>query len=372
MSTPTLHWSIPAGSRISKSSSILIVDDSYPMRKTIMDNLTAIGFENIQLATSGLEAMQILEKQPVDILFTDWHMPDITGMDILKYVRNEPRFTNTYFMLLIVEEEHKNILSAISEGVDGFLVKPFSKLDVRNKLSHMLSQPPRQKEQQSPGSDDIPASVKLEDGESKPEPKSTILVVDDVPANIDVIRGILQWAYKLKAATSGDKALKIAFSDPKPDLILLDVMMPEMDGYEVCQRLKADIETKNIPIIFLTAKSKTADMIKGFELGAVDYITKPADPDLLKARVKTHLKIKHTRDELNDQLDIMIENARLKENSGKFDEKIMKKPLFTILNTTESLLESGTLSSDQQQDLELIHEHTLEAIEALKRQEHQS
>ena len=120
--------------------------------------------------------------------------------------------------------------------------------------------------------------------------EQTILLVDDTPENIDILKGILGREYKLKVALNGKRALKIA-SDSPPDLILLDIMMPEMDGYEVCTRLKENRETRSIPVIFVTAKSQEIDESLGFEVGAVDYITKPVSPLLVKARVKTQLAL---------------------------------------------------------------------------------
>jgi putative two-component system response regulator len=121
--------------------------------------------------------------------------------------------------------------------------------------------------------------------------KQTILVVDDTPDNIDVLSGILRPTYKVKAALDGEKALRIAHTEPQPDIILLDIMMPGMDGYEVCERLKSDPLTAKIPVIFVTAKSEIRDEQKGFELGAVDYITKPVSPPIVQARVRTQLAI---------------------------------------------------------------------------------
>ncbi|MFQ5344871.1 MAG: HD domain-containing phosphohydrolase [Mariprofundus sp.] len=120
--------------------------------------------------------------------------------------------------------------------------------------------------------------------------KQTILIVDDAPENIDVLKGILSDTYKIKAAIHGEKALKSAFNAP-PDLILLDIMMPDMDGYEVCRRLKADSRTRSIPVIFVTAKGEVEDETQGFELGAVDYITKPVSPPVVQARVQTQLAL---------------------------------------------------------------------------------
>ena len=121
--------------------------------------------------------------------------------------------------------------------------------------------------------------------------KPLILVVDDTPENIEVLANVLRDDYEVKAALNGARALKIANTDPRPDMILLDIMMPEMDGYEVCERLKADPSTSDIPIIFVTAKDDIADEEHGFELGAVDYITKPISPSIVRARVNTQLAI---------------------------------------------------------------------------------
>jgi phosphoserine phosphatase RsbU/P len=150
-----------------------------------------------------------------------------------------------------------------------------------------------------------------------PEQK-LILVVDDTPLNISVITGALKDTYRTKVATSGAKALAIAVADEKPDLILLDVMMPEMDGYEVCRRLKADPTTREIPVIFLTAQTDAEDETRGFQVGAVDYVHKPFSPAVMKARVHTHLALRETREKLARQLLAIqkeLETARLIQQS---------------------------------------------------------
>ncbi len=121
--------------------------------------------------------------------------------------------------------------------------------------------------------------------------KPTLLVADDTPDNIQIIHGILSDKYTIRAATSGTKALQLAATYPLPELILLDVMMPEMDGLETCRRLKADPVTKDIPVIFVSAKTDSGDEQLGFELGAVDYISKPVNPALLKVRCQTHINL---------------------------------------------------------------------------------
>ncbi len=130
--------------------------------------------------------------------------------------------------------------------------------------------------------------------------RKKILIVDDAHTNIDLLRDILRKKYRLSVALSGEQALKLAFSDSPPDLILLDVIMPEMDGYKVCRQLKADERTRGIPVIFLTARNTTLDETLGLSLGAVDYITKPFNPGIIKLRVKNHLELKEHRDRLEE------------------------------------------------------------------------
>ena len=131
---------------------------------------------------------------------------------------------------------------------------------------------------------------------------ATILVVDDTAQNIEVLSGVLAPHYKVKAAINGPRALAIAGRDPQPDLILLDIMMPDMDGLEVCRRLKADLRTRNIPVIFVTAMSEVEDEAHGFEVGGVDYITKPISPPTVLARVRTHLALSNQNRELERQV----------------------------------------------------------------------
>ena len=131
--------------------------------------------------------------------------------------------------------------------------------------------------------------------------KPTILVVDDSTDNLTLLNELLQDRYEVKLAINGKLALRVAAKSPPPDLILLDVMMPEMDGYEVCAKLKADPATAAIPSLFLTAKSQTNDEQRGFQVGAVDYITKPINPVTLMARVSTHLRLRQATQFLEDR-----------------------------------------------------------------------
>ena len=136
----------------------------------------------------------------------------------------------------------------------------------------------------------------ISDNNGKERP--TILVVDDVPDSLLLLSLVLKDEYNVKAANSGETALHIAQSEPQPDLIMLDIMMPGMDGYKVCRLLKANAGTRDIPIIFLTSLADNDDETLGLELGAVDYITKPVRASIILARIRSHLQLKKLKDNL--------------------------------------------------------------------------
>ncbi len=155
-------------------------------------------------------------------------------------------------------------------------------------------------------------------------PNRTILIVDDSPENLMVLGELLRERYRVRAANSGERALQLAAMAPVPDLVLLDVMMPGMSGYQVLERLRADPATRDVPVIFTTAMSATEDEERGLALGAVDYITKPLRPAIVLARVHTHLELKRARERLqaqNDSLESQVAQ-RLKENLAVQDVTI--------------------------------------------------
>ena len=187
--------------------------------------------------------------------------------------------------------------------------------------------------------------------------RSTILVVDDSPDNLSLISGLLKDLYKLKVANNGEKAIKIAQTDSKPDLILLDIMMPGLSGYDVCKMLKADTATRDIPIIFLTAMAGAEDEKKGLELGGADYITKPISPPILLARVKTQLQNKAAADFLRDQ------NNYLEKEVSERTKEVMAIQDVTILSMA-SLAE--TRDSDTGNHIRRTQYYVLNLAKALQ------
>ncbi|MEO5362834.1 MAG: hybrid sensor histidine kinase/response regulator [Magnetococcus sp. DMHC-8] len=164
-----------------------------------------------------------------------------------------------------------------------------------------------------------------------------VLIVDDVPANIKVLLPTLQPDFDVSIATSGEQALQLAETQ-RPDLILLDIIMPEMDGYEVCARLKANEQTSDIPVIFITAKDDESDEMTGLALGAVDYIVKPFSTAIVHARTKTHLGLKRAREKIEKQNKELITAAALREEVSRIMRHDLKTPLNAIIGFSDLLL----------------------------------
>jgi two-component system, HptB-dependent secretion and biofilm response regulator len=183
--------------------------------------------------------------------------------------------------------------------------------------------------------------------ENKSPDKITILAVDDIPENLDVIKGILVPEYRVKSAINGKTALKIVAKQP-PDIILLDIMMPEMDGYEVCQKLKESAATRDIPVIFVTAMDEELDELRGFELGAVDYVRKPISHAILKARVGVQVALGQAQQELQIKNKLLQEDRDFVENivhkmhsDPHFDQRHLRFSIESMEKTNGDVLFSA-------------------------------
>lgn len=166
--------------------------------------------------------------------------------------------------------------------------------------------------------------------------RATLLVVDDTPDNLVLMSTLLKGAYRVKVANNGDKALRIAQSDHPPDLILLDIMMPGMDGYQVIAELKRDPRTRDVPVIFLTAKAEIDDERRGLELGAVDYITKPISPPIVLARVKTQLALKAAADFLRDKAAFLEREVALRTREVRAIQDVTILAMASLAETRDS------------------------------------
>jgi len=172
--------------------------------------------------------------------------------------------------------------------------------------------------------------------------EQTVLIVDDGPENVALVGSMLRGVCQTRLAGTGEEALEIAFSDKPPDLILLDIMMPGMDGYEVCRRLKADDRTSDIPVIFLTAKTRVEEERIGFDLGAVDYIAKPVSAPIVLARVKTHLDLQCQKRQLQENYVQLRKLEQLRDSLVHMMVHDLRTPLTSVIGYLELLKEFET------------------------------
>lgn len=355
-----------------KSAAILIVDDYLLIRTAVRQVLAELGFSNVFQADNGRTAQELMRKQRIDIVIGDWSMPVMSGIDLLNWMRREARYAATPFMMLTAEANPAAVRGALAAGVDAYMIKPFTVHSFASKFMAMIgpsapapqvvdkpdapaAPPPR------PGADVIGLQAPL----AERLKRCTVLIVDDVPTNIEILAGALKDEYAIKVATGGRKALDIADAFAI-DLILLDIMMPVMDGFETCRQLKANPKTAHIPVIFLSAKDAVDDVVGGLRLGAVDYVAKPADPTILRARIATHLTLAAATADLKRQNALLIENAHLREDVERMTRHDLKSPIAVALHGSQALLDTA-LSERQREHARMIEMAANNALEMINR-----
>lgn len=187
---------------------------------------------------------------------------------------------------------------------------------------------------------------------SESEDQEVVLVIDDTAENLALITEVLRGEFKVKVAPSGARGLQLAQSSTPPDLILLDIMMPDMDGYEVMRQLQADARTHGIPVIFLTAMSTVEDERRGLDLGAVDYITKPLSPPVLQARVRNHLQLKAARDFLEYKSEFLEREVQRRTREVSVIQEVTIRALASLAETRDN--ETGNHILRTQQYVKLL------------------
>lgn len=199
------------------------------------------------------------------------------------------------------------------------------------------------------------------------EHKRTVLAIDDSPSDLDILKENLRVDYRFQGVTDTESAMRIIGSDQPPDLVLLDVLMPGTDGIEFCRRITENDPTRKIPVVFVTSKNAAEDEASGFAAGGVDYIVKPVNPYLLRARVKTHLELKLAREDLEKQNQILRDNSRLREEVEHINRHDLKNPLMVIMNAPQVLCRQPNITSDQRKWLKMIEDAGRKMLDMINR-----
>lgn len=350
--------------QLDKRKTYLVVDDYDTMRRVTVNQLKLLGAENILTANDGMQALRILRSQHVDMVLSDWNMPVMTGIDLLRTVRADERLFTLPFIMITAEAERYHVEQAVSSGVSAMLLKPYSP----NQLGHRLERAVAAKHRRMTAVADTETSASTGQVQSGRTPESssktargdadrlTVLVVDDTPDNLTLLSHLLKDEYSVRLASSGHKALEICSSDEPPDLVLLDVMMPEMDGFEVAKRMREHPNSESTPVIFITALTTSDARMQGMELGAVDFITKPVDPALLKPRVRNFMRYVQLRKSMQADFDQMVETARLREQVEHITRHDIKGPLAGVMGLLQGMIADENTTRRQAEMLTLVEE----------------
>lgn len=273
---------------------LLLVDDMHENLHILMQILRED--YAITAATSGDKALELARRDPQpDLILLDIKMPGVDGYSVLSQLKADPSTAAIPVIFITALAESADEARGLKLGAADYVTKPVNAALLRQRVRtqlelrafrrhpYLIQQP--QAEQGARASGLIPERPKL-------------LLVDDRPENLHALLEALKDEFRIQVACSGAKALEQIESKTPPDLVLLDILMPEMDGYEVCRRIKAAPRGERIPVIFVTVVDQVQDKLKGFGVGAADYITKPFDIDEVRARIKTHLELAQLRSSL--------------------------------------------------------------------------
>ena len=352
---------------------VLVVDDFEAMCKVTVSQLRQVGVEKVHTAKNGAEALRYLKSQPFDIVLSDWNMPVMSGIELLKAMRADPQLSALPFVLITAEAERNKVVEAIACGVTSMLLKPYTPQQLLGRVSKAMHWTPR-KPAPVPAPDaetalgaplaDAPplaattAAQAQGDGDGRP----TVLIVDDTPDNLLLLSELFRGEYRVRLAQTGAKALEFVTSDRPPDLVLLDVMMPGMDGFEVARRMREHPCSQTIPIIFITTLNTADARLQGLDLGAVDFITKPVDPDTLKPRVRNFMRYVQLRKDLQAEVDGMVDAAQLREDVERITRHDIRGPLAGALGVLQAVLADDDLGRKQAEQLRLVEDITLRVL----------
>ena len=338
---------------------LLIVDPVSSVRHMTAGLLRGLAVSSARLASNAQDALLQMRRQRPDLVLAEWDMPEMDGLDLLRAMRADAALADVPVVLVTASIERGRVDEAIQCGVSDLLVKPYSVQRLEAKIlgavrRPVVFRPARRREESTP-----PPSA---GGAAKP----LILIVDDSPDNLRLLVDLFREDYRVKVADNGPKALLICNADEPPDLVLLDVMMPEMDGFEVARRMREQPNSETIPIIFVTALTDDRSRLQGFDHGAVDFVSKPVEPDMLRLRVRNFVRYVEMHKQRQQEFDEMLANAQLQAGAeNRLRDEVMA-PLETALRTLHSFSADGvSMDASQIEELKLEAQRAFDGAEGL-------
>lgn len=336
----------------------LVVDDLELMRAVTVNQLRGMGFEKIKTARNGAEALEMLRHTRFDAVLSDWNMPVMSGLELLKTIRADARLGQLPFLMITAEAERQRIEEVISAGVSGLLVKPYNASTLKARLERLFTPQKRAVPKAASAAPLTGSATRADDGlmPSAPLSPSRILVVDDYPVSLKLLEKLFADEYQVLTASDGPQALALCQAESLPDLVLMDVMMPGMDGFEVVRRLREAPATAQLPVIFVTGLSDDEARLKGMALGAVDFVSKTANPKALRARVRNFIQFVDMRRKLQADYDAMLDAARMRDDAEHMTRHDLKGSLAGIVGMVQTLADDDDMAPKHAAQLRLVQQ----------------
>jgi len=341
----------------------LVVDDAEPMRKVTTQLLRDGGATRVLQARDGNEALNLLAIHRVDLVLSDWNMPGMDGLELLRSIRRDARLRGMPFLMVTAEAARERVQRAIENGVSCILIKPYTAARLTEGISRTLNWRLR---------GDVPHADVHGSEQPKPAPQPPavpktggLLIVDDTPENLQLMVPLFSRDYRVRTATDGTRATAICQGNDPPDLVLLDIMMPGLSGFDVASKLRESPATEALPIIFVTAMDDSASRIQGLELGAVDFVSKPIEPEVLRLRVCNFMRYVALQKRTQGECDALMEVARLRDEVEQITRHDVRGPLAGVTSMAELLLEDGMFSELEQSYLKSIAACAHQALDTL-------
>lgn len=321
-----------ADSELFTGKRVLVVEPDNKIQKSLSVLLKPFSFAQVTFVSSSCALETILTETPFDIVITAHDKSHVNCIYVLQLIRKKLNNPNTVVLLNASELPEIIAVEAMKNGVSEFLVAPLTLPALQERLIRGIAKPIK--------SDGLDSRLAANSDQREPQVLPTVLVVDDVPDNLKIITEILKSQYKVQAAINARAAMKVLSSNTPPDIVLLDIMMPQVDGLTLCKKIKSNTKLKKIPIIFITAMSSQEDVVRGLELGAVDYITKPIKPEILKARIKAQFNIINNNKSLRTKTDMTVDYSILLKELDRVFQYDIKNSLNDISASVTKLLKS--------------------------------
>ena len=350
----------------------LVVDDFEVMRQVTAGQLRTLGADTVLTATNGVNALRVLRKEHVDLVLSDLSMPVMSGLELLKAIRADERLCRLPFIMITSENDRQLIQKVIDAGANDLLCKPYTPQRLATHiqkvmaLQHLRANQFQAQAVLSAQSANSTAAPTTSSGETlHKDLRPSVLIVDDVETNRLLMSQLFNDDYRVSTASSGEEALSICSSDTPPDLVLLDIMMPHMDGFEVARRMRDNPGSVNIPIIFVSAITDDEAQLKGMSLGAVDFVSKPINLPRLQLRVGNFMRYVALNKQLQTAYDGVLELARMRDVVDQITRHDLRGPLAGVLGLVQAMTGDDVSDVKHTGQLKLVEETVLQILDMI-------